>query len=45
MIFTSPYVVRTIKSTRIRQAEHASFAGEKMAYGVLVRKSEGNGPH
>jgi hypothetical protein len=37
VIFTSPYVVRTIKSIRIKWAKHAASVGEKMAYGVLVR--------
>jgi hypothetical protein len=44
-LYTSPSIIRMIKSRRMSLAEHATGIGEKMnAYGILVRKSEGKIP-
>jgi hypothetical protein len=44
-LYSSPSMIRIIKSRRMRWAEHVSRMGEKKnAYKVLVRKSEGKRP-
>jgi hypothetical protein len=44
-LYTSPSIIRIIKSKRMRQAGHVARMGEKRnAYRLLVGKSEGKGP-
>jgi hypothetical protein len=43
--FTTPNIIRMIKSRRMRWAGHAARMGEKRnAYRILVRKPEGRRP-
>ena len=44
-LYSSPYIVRVIKSRRIRWAGYVVRMGERRGvYRVLVRKPEGKGP-
>jgi hypothetical protein len=44
-LYSSPNIIRMIKSRRIRWAGHIAGMGEKRnAYGILVGKPEGNSP-
>ena len=44
-LHASPYIVRMIKSRRIRWARHVARMGERRGiYGVLVEKLEGKTP-
>ena len=44
-LYCSPYIVRVIKSKRMRWAWHVARMGERRgAYGVLVGKPQGKGP-
>jgi len=44
-MYSSPNIVRVIKSRRLRWAGHVARMGEvKVAYGVLVGKPEGKRP-
>jgi hypothetical protein len=41
-LYSSPSIIRMMKSRRIRRAKHVARIGEKMnAYRILVRKPEG----
>jgi hypothetical protein len=44
-LYSSPNIVRVIKSRRMRWAGHVAFMGEgKGVYGVLVERTEGKRP-
>jgi hypothetical protein len=44
-LYSSPSIIRTIKSRRMRWAEHVARMGEKRnVYRLLVRKPEGKRP-
>jgi hypothetical protein len=44
-LYSSPNIIRTIKSRRMRWAGHVARMGEKRnAYRILVGKSEGRRP-
>jgi hypothetical protein len=44
-LYSSPSIIRTIKSIRMRWAGHVARIGEKKeAYSVLIGKSEGKRP-
>jgi hypothetical protein len=44
-LYSSPSIIRLIKSWRMRWARHVTRLGEKMnAYRILVGKPEGNRP-
>jgi hypothetical protein len=43
-LYSSPIIIRIIKSRRMRWAEHVALLGEKKnEYGLLVEKPEGKG--
>jgi hypothetical protein len=43
--YASPYIIRVIKSRRIRWAKHVTLMGEiRYEYKILVGKSEGKRP-
>jgi hypothetical protein len=44
-LYSSPSIIRTMKSRRMRWAGHAALTGAKMnAYRILVRRREGKEP-
>jgi hypothetical protein len=43
-LYSSPNIIRMIKSRRIRWAVHLARMGETNAYRILVGKSEGKRP-
>jgi transcription termination factor 2 len=44
-MYSSPNIIRMIKSRRMRWAGHVARMGEKRnPYGMLMGKAEGNGP-
>jgi hypothetical protein len=44
-LYSSPNIIRVIKSTRMRRAGHVARVGEKRgAYRILVRRLEGRRP-
>jgi hypothetical protein len=45
-LYTSPYIVRAIKTRKMRWTDHVGCTGERMnAYKFLVRKTEGKRPY
>jgi hypothetical protein len=44
-LYSSPNIVRVIKSRRMRWAGHVARIGRKDVYRVLVGKPEGKRPH
>jgi hypothetical protein len=43
-LYSSPNIIRIMKSRRMRWAGHVARMGEKIAYRLLVGKPEGNRP-
>jgi hypothetical protein len=44
-LYTSPNIIKVIKSSRMREARHVAHMGDiRNAYNILVRKPEGRRP-